>query len=111
MDFSRIYDPECEVKVIRCLKGYEKDEIEDFIDDEYTGYVVQLNPNSSHYDSVLDKLEEEGMQSFDYQKDEAKAWRFVGLCGDYTEEEVLKEFEGVGEVCIRVDLMTLFERD
>lgn len=56
MDFSRIYDPECEAKVIRCLKGYEKDEIEDFIDDEYTGYVVQLNPNSSHYDSVLDKL-------------------------------------------------------
>lgn len=110
MDFSEIYDPECEVKVIRSIQGYEKDEIEEFIEDEVSAYVVQLNPNSSQYDTVLDNLEEDGMTSFDYQKDEQKAWRFVGFYSDYSPEEVLHKFAGVGEKCIKVDLMALFER-
>lgn len=110
MDFSKIYDPECEAKVIRSIQGYEKDEIEEFIEDEVTAYLVQLNPNSSQYDALLDDLEEDGMTSFDYQKDEQKAWRFVGFYGDYTPEEVLHKFAGVGEKCIKVDLMALFER-
>ena len=110
MDFSEIYDTECEAKVIRSIQGYEKDEIEEFIEDEVSAYVVQLNPNSSQYDTVLDNLEEDGMTSFDYQKDEQKAWRFVGFYSDYSPEEVLHKFAGVGEKCIKVDLMALFER-
>ena len=68
----------------------------------------QLNPNSSEYDSVLDRLEEDGMFTFDYQRDEDKAWRFIGM-GEYPEEEVLKKFAGIGEVCIKVDLLHLFQ--
>ena len=41
MDFSKIYDPECKSKVVRCLQGYERDEIEELIEDEMGGYVVQ----------------------------------------------------------------------
>ena len=49
------------------------------------------------------------MRTFDYQRDEDKAWRFIGMCGEYTEEEVLKKFAGIGEVCIKVDLLHLFQ--
>ena len=109
MDFSKIYDPECKSKVVRCLQGYERDEIEELIEDEMGGYVVQLNPNSSEYDSLLDNLVEDGMNTLGYQKDDQKAWRFIGFYGNYSEEEVLKKFVGVAEVCIAVDLMALFE--
>lgn len=109
MDFSNIYDPNIKSKIVQCIKGYDRDDIEDFVEEEIFGFVVQLNPNSSEYDSVLDRLEEDGMRTFDYQRDEDKAWRFIGMYGEYTEEEVLKKFAGIGEVCIKVDLLHLFQ--
>ena len=106
-NFASIYDPSAKNAILSWKDDLDEDDIQDLIDDEISFFLVQLNPNSSHYDQVLDDLEADGMKSFDYRKDDQKAWRFIGFYGERSEDSVLNAFAGVAEACTQIDLDSL----
>jgi len=66
-----------------------------------------LNPNSSHYDSILDDLEQDGMKSYEYWFIDGISYRLVGFYENLDEKDVLEKLSGLGECVISVDLEVL----
>ena len=86
---------------------FEEDWEEHFEDVEST-FVLQLNPNSSHYDSILDDLEQDGMKSYEYWFIDGVSYRLVGFYENLDEKDVLDKLSGLGECVISVDLEVLW---
>ena len=76
---------------------------EDMVEDHYV-FLLQLNPDSSHYDSILDSLEEDGMKSYEYWFINNVSYRLVGFYEELSSEDVTAKLQGLGEAVAPVDL-------
>ena len=77
---------------------------EDMFEDIESVFLLQLNPDSSHYDSILDSLEEDGMRSYEYWFINNVSYRLVGFYEELSAADVDAKLQGLGEAVAPVDL-------
>lgn len=77
---------------------------EEMFEDIESVFLLQLNPDSSQYDSILDSLEEDGMRSYEYWFINNVSYRLVGFYQELSTEDVDAKLQGLGEAVAPVDL-------
>lgn len=77
---------------------------EDMFQDIESVFLMQLNPDSSQYDSILDNLEADGMRSYEYWFINNVSYRLVGFYEELSAVDVSAKLQGLGEAVAQVDL-------
>jgi hypothetical protein len=77
---------------------------EDMFQDIASVFLMQLNPDSSQYDSILDNLEADGMRSYEYWFINNVSYRLVGFYEELSAADVDTKLQGLGEAVAQVDL-------
>lgn len=77
---------------------------EDMFQDIESVFLMQLNPDSSQYDSILDNLEADGMRSYEYWFINNVSYRLVGFYEELSAMDVSAKLQGLGEAVAQVDL-------